>query len=243
MGSVRPAATLHDLDARLADVAARTRAGDDPERVRAQLVDFLVPLCRARAASHLRRLPPGSDGAEVESRLLLRMWQTVRYADLTDAAALARLLAVTERGALVDAARSDDWLPRRVRGRLSRAARRVDLEEQFLGRSLSPSEAIELTGCDPREAEGRPISFGPTSDFEQRSEERRVVPGPEEQVVAVERARAVREWIATLPRAGDRCQLLRRLDGQVPIEARLARGIRERACRHGVAALAADLAP
>ena len=189
---------------------------------------------------HAQRLPAGTDVAEVESRVLLRMWQTVSAADLTDAVALARLLAVTERCALVDAARADDWLPRRLRTRMRRAQRRVDIEEQALGRHLAVAEAIALTGCDPRVAERRPTTLHTTLDLDQRVAQYRAIPGPEAELVSSERAEEIRAWIESLPRSGDRRQLLRRLRGDVPIAAPLAHGIRERACRNGLADLVAD---
>ena len=212
--------------------------------LRAELLSQLLPIYQRRAQRAARGIGPFADGAEIESRVIERVWRVIEQDDLQDANALGRLLSVCESRARKDASRAADHLARATRSMHRSYTTFVDREAQRVGRALTYTE--RMNGARSVAPEG-------TSS----SQLQRIVAGspavmalddllegvavtashtdcsPESTVIEAEDREAVWKWLEELPRRADRRILARRLTGEHPMSAPLSQHLRERAIRHG----------
>jgi hypothetical protein len=128
----------------LQDLAARAAAGEDPDALRAELLEHLWPWAQRLADREARRLPAGSDRDDTRSHVLAAMWQATRQIDWDRWDTWPALLLRRVRGARIDAARSDDVVSRRDRGVLNRIDTEVVTSERERGRTLTAAEQDEI---------------------------------------------------------------------------------------------------
>jgi hypothetical protein len=146
------AAWRHDV---LRTFAQRAADGEDPDRLRNELLEHLWGWSLGFADIEARKLPSGSDRDETRSQVLTAVWQATRQLDWDRWETWPALLLRRVRGARIDAARSDDVISRRDRVVLNRIDAEVVAAEQSEGRTLAPAERDEvrrrvLEGVSPR---------------------------------------------------------------------------------------------
>jgi hypothetical protein len=227
----------------------RAQAGEPLAVLRAELLVQLLPLYQRRAQRAARSIGAFVDAAEIESRVLERIWKLVETNSLKDATELQRLLSICENRARKDASRSADSLARTVRRSHRQYAQLVEHEAQERGRELSYDErrniAESVCSIEPTQTVLDQIMYGAPSMYGIDDAYDATMSGsamsrsdgygeaPEDVVIRAEEQVAVQEWIEALPRKQDRHVLGRRYTGEHPISAPLSQHIKDRALRHG----------
>lgn len=118
----------------------RARVGADPFRLADDLYGALHPWLTRFIARKSRNLPSTADLGELESRVHEAALLACRSLDWNRTETFTPLLRVRVEGAVVEAARHDDWLSRRHRKMLNAYRAEVDEREQKLGRNLNTNE-------------------------------------------------------------------------------------------------------
>ncbi len=192
----------HWAAAELGALAARAAAGEDPDRLRAQLLHDLWPWAIRVANRAAARLPASADRNTTRSEVLLAVWQATQRINWDQATTWPAMLRQRIRGAQVDAARADDTLSRRLRQAQLQLSREVASLEQAQGRHLSTREQSELAvSMWPR---SRPewmayVLREEVGSFDSDWSDTRRSLSPEEHCLEAERRESVRAWVHRLP--------------------------------------------
>jgi hypothetical protein len=125
-------------------LAARARVGAPSDRLANDLYAALHPWLTRFIARKSRNLPSTADLGELESRVHEAALLACRSLDWNRADTFGPLLRMRVEGAVVEAARHDDWLSRRHRKMLNVFRAEVDDQEQQLGRNLDDKEKREI---------------------------------------------------------------------------------------------------
>jgi len=116
---------------------------DDKTAARNQLVMHYLPNVERIAPSIKRRLPPSVDVEDVLADARLGLIQAVDRFDLGRGATFETYCDYRIRGAILDALRSDDWVPRRVRKNGLRITKAQSELRRELGRDPSDRELAD----------------------------------------------------------------------------------------------------
>jgi hypothetical protein len=233
----------------LEQICDRARAGEPLAVLRAELLVQLLPLYQRRAQRAARVIGAFVDAAEIESRVLERIWKLIETNSLEDASELQRLLSICENRARKDASRSADSLARTVRRAHRQFQQLVEHEAQARGGDLTFDErrdiAMSVCTIEPTSTVldqimyGAPSIYGIDDSYDSTvststtSRSDGYSEAPEDVVIRAEEQEAVQDWIDALPRKQDRHVLGRRYSGEHPLSAPLSQHIKERALRHG----------
>ena len=118
----------------------------DPAAVAPEVVEEQIPLVRHIAFQVATRFPRHVDREELVRAGMLGLVEASKRYDASRGVPFARFAAQRIRGAVLDAARSNDWAPRSVRS----AARKIEAAEQdlslALGRAPEPQEIADKLG-------------------------------------------------------------------------------------------------
>lgn len=118
----------------------------DAPVVAPEVVEEQIPLVRHIAFQVATRFPRHVDREELVRAGMLGLVEASRRYDEARGVPFSRFAAQRIRGAVLDAARSNDWAPRSVRA----AARKIEAAEQHLirtlGRAPEPAEIAERLG-------------------------------------------------------------------------------------------------
>lgn len=118
----------------------------DAPVVAPEVVEAQIPLVRHIAFQVATRFPRHVDREELVRAGMLGLVEASRRFDAARGVPFSRFAAQRIRGAVLDAARSNDWAPRSVRA----AARKIEAAEQdlirTLGRAPEPREIAEKLG-------------------------------------------------------------------------------------------------
>lgn len=122
----------------------RAKVGAPQDRLANDLYTALHPWLTRFVARKSRNLPATADLGELESRVHESALLACRSLDWNRADTFAPLLRMRVEGAVVEAARHDDWLSRRHRKMLNVFRAEVDDQEQRMGRGLDDHEKRDI---------------------------------------------------------------------------------------------------
>lgn len=226
-------------------ICERAASGEPLAVLRAELLTELLPMYQRRAQRAARAIGPFVDSAEIESRVLERIWRAIEKSEFTDAGELQRLLTICESRARKDASRSADTLARTMRHmhrnyvqlaehEAQRQGRELDYAERMnLARSVAPVDASQTSL--QRIISGSPmvLAMDELTDATTCSAHSAACETPDAALIRTEQEHVVQEWLANLPRRADRHILIRRYTGEHPMSAPLSAHLKLRAQRSG----------
>ncbi len=128
----------------LQPLKARADVGAPTDRLANDLYIELHPWLTRFIARKSRNLPATADIGEIESRVHEAALLACRSLDWNRIETFGPLLRMRVEGAVVEAARHDDWLSRRHRKLLNSFKAEIDDREQKLGRALDEKEKREI---------------------------------------------------------------------------------------------------
>ncbi|MGH9066049.1 MAG: hypothetical protein ACRD0J_00770 [Acidimicrobiales bacterium] len=185
----------------LGSLSQRAQAGEDADELRDELFEALWPWTLREAERAVVRLPSWADRNVTRSEIILAVWQATRRIGWERTETWPVLLRRRLRGAVVDAARNDDTVSRRLRQGHHQLARAVAQKEQEGRRHLCVREQDELAATLWPSARPQWLKLlrspgeSPLAMEEAFQAER----GPEDEVLDGEQRRAVRAWLTALP--------------------------------------------
>lgn len=130
----------------LAPLAQRHFAGEPAHALSVELFARVHPWTTSFAASQSRGLPGHADRSEVPSQVFRLTWEACLRIDWARYATWPAFLDSKVGHARAEAARCDDWLSRRERGRRRRFQAEIARLEQHVQRTLSNNERSDLAG-------------------------------------------------------------------------------------------------
>ncbi len=187
-------------------LVARAKVGAPSDRLANDLYSALHPWLTRFIARKSRNLPATADLGEIESRVHEAALLACRSLDWNRTETFGPLLRMRVEGAVIEAARHDDWLSRRHRKMLNVFRAEVDDEEQKLRRNLDDEEKREI--ARKLAPEGARINwesdlqrqFAPTGWSEAFDNQMRDPNGsPEDACMEGEYVAIIREWLDSLP--------------------------------------------
>lgn len=185
---------------------ARSLVGAPSERLANDLYAALHPWLTRFIARKSRNLPATADLGELESRVHEAALLACRSLDWNRTETFAPLLRMRVEGAVVEAARHDDWLSRRHRKMLNVFRAEVDEQEQKLGRNLDDAEKREIArklspdGARINWESDLQRQFAPTGWTEAFDNSMKDPNGsPEDSCLNDEYVAIIRNWLDSLP--------------------------------------------
>lgn len=148
----------------LEPLKARAQVGAPQERLANEIYSQLYPWLTRFIARKSRNLPATADLGELESRVHEAALLACRSLDWNRIETFGPLLRIRVEGAVVEAARYDDWLSRRHRKILNAYRAEIDDQEQKLGRNLDDKEKREIA----RELSPQGARFNWESDLQRQ---------------------------------------------------------------------------
>ena len=106
------------------------------------------PLARTIAARMLKRMPPGTDLDELVSIAVVGLMDACSRFDPSRGVAFRTFAKHRMHGAILDAMRSEDWIPRSVRDRVKAVERTSETLRNELGRDATTGEVADRLGVD-----------------------------------------------------------------------------------------------
>lgn len=149
---------LFDDDRELAGLWVACKMHGDPE-ARSALVVTYTPLVRYVVSRMNVTLPPSLERGDLVGFGTIGLFDAVGRFDL-DRGLTFQTYAVTRiRGAILDELRSQDWVPRAVRGRMHEIDRATERFEQEHGGEPDLDDIAEATGLDRTEVRSTLVAY------------------------------------------------------------------------------------
>ncbi len=190
----------------MAPLIARSQVGAPQHRLADDLYAVLHPWLTRFIARKSRNLPATADLGEIESRVHEAALLACRSLDWNRTETFGPLLRMRVEGAVVEAARHDDWLSRRHRKMLNVFRTEVDDQEQKCGRNLSDGEKREIArklspqGARINWESDLQRQFAPTGWNDAFDNQMHDPSGsPEDACMNSEYVNIIRDWLDSLP--------------------------------------------
>jgi RNA polymerase sigma factor for flagellar operon FliA len=135
------------------------------EHLRNELLENYLPVVRFNAERIGARLPQEVDGDDLVSAGVFGLMDAIDGYDLERGVKFETYCAQRIRGAILDALRNQDWVPRLVRTRAGRIEHAQAELQSSLGRAPTTDELADRLGLSPRQFEKLSREASPLQQF------------------------------------------------------------------------------